>query len=132
VAAVHDGLAGAGKARPWSVGCAAESADAVLGHPRVAVPSRITPLVVLGRLRARRGDPDVWNVLDEALELATATRRASAARAGSRRAGRGAVARGQRRSRRRGDAGGTGPGTRARGCVGGRRAPCVAATGGRR
>ena len=52
---------------------AADSADAVLGHPRVAVPSRITPLVVLGRLRARRGDPDVWSVLDEALGLATAT-----------------------------------------------------------
>jgi DNA-binding CsgD family transcriptional regulator len=52
---------------------AAEAVDAVLRDPRVAVPSRIMPLVVLGRLRARRGDPDVWSVLDEALELATAT-----------------------------------------------------------
>ncbi len=52
---------------------AGTTAFTVLSHPRLAVPSRITPLVVLGRLRARRGDPDVWGVLDEALELATAT-----------------------------------------------------------
>lgn len=52
---------------------AGTTALTVLSHPRVAAPSRITPLVVLGRLRARRGDPDVWGVLDEALELATAT-----------------------------------------------------------
>jgi DNA-binding CsgD family transcriptional regulator len=31
---------------------------------------RIQPLYVLGRLRARRGDPDVWAPLDEALALA--------------------------------------------------------------
>ena len=52
---------------------AADAAHAVVRHPHVAVPSRITPLAVLGRLRARRGDPDVWSVLDEALQLSTRT-----------------------------------------------------------
>jgi DNA-binding CsgD family transcriptional regulator/tetratricopeptide (TPR) repeat protein len=52
---------------------AADAAETVLRHPRAAVPSRITPLAVLGRLRARRGEPDVWSVLDEALELSTGT-----------------------------------------------------------
>ncbi|MBV9363399.1 MAG: AAA family ATPase [Solirubrobacterales bacterium] len=49
---------------------AAELATTVLEHPRIAAPFRITALVVIGRLRARRGDPDVWASLDEALELA--------------------------------------------------------------
>jgi hypothetical protein len=31
------------------------------------------PLAVLGRLRARRGDPDPWGPLDEALQLARQT-----------------------------------------------------------
>jgi DNA-binding CsgD family transcriptional regulator len=52
---------------------AAEAAGVVLRRPGVAVPSRITPLVALGLLRARRGDPDVWAPLDEALELARQT-----------------------------------------------------------
>jgi DNA-binding CsgD family transcriptional regulator len=52
---------------------AAATAEAVLGKPRVAAPSRITPLVVLGRLRARLGEADVWTTLDEALELAAET-----------------------------------------------------------
>jgi DNA-binding CsgD family transcriptional regulator/tetratricopeptide (TPR) repeat protein len=52
---------------------AADAADTVVSHPRVAVPSRITPLTVLGRLRARRGIPEVWSVLDEALQLSTGT-----------------------------------------------------------
>jgi DNA-binding CsgD family transcriptional regulator len=52
---------------------AAETAQAVVRNPRVAAPSRITPLAVLGRLRARRGEAEVWPVLDEALELATVT-----------------------------------------------------------
>lgn len=33
--------------------------------------SRITALVAVGRVRARRGDPGVWDALDEALELAS-------------------------------------------------------------
>jgi DNA-binding CsgD family transcriptional regulator/tetratricopeptide (TPR) repeat protein len=52
---------------------AAEAAHAVVRHPRVAVPSRITPLTILGRLRARRGDPDAWSVLDEARQLSAGT-----------------------------------------------------------
>jgi DNA-binding NarL/FixJ family response regulator len=52
---------------------AAEAAGFVVYRPGVAVPSRITPLTVLGLLRARRGDPDVWPPLDEALELARRT-----------------------------------------------------------
>jgi len=34
-------------------------------------PTRVTPLVVLGRIRARRGDGDPWPLLDEAWALAT-------------------------------------------------------------
>ena len=49
---------------------AAELALTVTRRPRVAAPSRITPLLVLGQLRARRGDPDAWALLDEAAELA--------------------------------------------------------------
>jgi DNA-binding CsgD family transcriptional regulator len=52
---------------------AADHATGVLQRARVAVPSRIVPLVVLGRLRARRGDPHPWDLLDEALELARRT-----------------------------------------------------------
>ena len=52
---------------------AAEAARAVLRHGDVAVPSRITPLTVLGLLRARRGDPEPWAPLDEALALAQRT-----------------------------------------------------------
>jgi DNA-binding CsgD family transcriptional regulator/tetratricopeptide (TPR) repeat protein len=39
---------------------------AVLTNPRAALPSRIMPATVLGRLRARRGDRDVWSLLDNA------------------------------------------------------------------
>ena len=49
---------------------AAEIATAVLREPILPAASRITPLTVLGRLRARRGDPHPWELLDEALELA--------------------------------------------------------------
>jgi tetratricopeptide (TPR) repeat protein len=49
---------------------AAEIATAVLREPILPAASRITPLAVLGRLRARRGDPHPWDLLDEALELA--------------------------------------------------------------
>jgi DNA-binding CsgD family transcriptional regulator/tetratricopeptide (TPR) repeat protein len=52
---------------------AAECARTVLAHPGAAVPTRITPLVVVGRLRARRGDPGPWELLDEALTLARGT-----------------------------------------------------------
>ena len=46
------------------------------------------PAIVLGRLRARRGDPDPWGPLDEALELALEPERCSASRPWPRRARR--------------------------------------------
>jgi DNA-binding CsgD family transcriptional regulator len=49
------------------------SAAEVLRHPHVVAPSRITPLIVIGLLRVRRGDGDPWEPLDEALDLAEAT-----------------------------------------------------------
>lgn len=52
---------------------AADAAALVLRHPNASAPSRITPLTVLGRLRARRGDPEIWELLDEALLLAQGT-----------------------------------------------------------
>jgi DNA-binding CsgD family transcriptional regulator len=42
----------------------------MLGHPRLTAPSRVQPLVVLGRVRARRGEARVWEALDEARGLA--------------------------------------------------------------
>jgi DNA-binding CsgD family transcriptional regulator len=52
---------------------ALEAAVAVLRTSAAAPPTRITALVVAGQLRARRGDPEVWELLDEALELARHT-----------------------------------------------------------
>jgi DNA-binding CsgD family transcriptional regulator len=52
---------------------AGASAMAVVLRSNIATPTRITPLAVLGSLRARRGDPDPWAALDEALELARGT-----------------------------------------------------------
>ena len=42
----------------------------VIGHPRTSAVSRITPLVVLGIIRARRGDPGSLESLEEARSLA--------------------------------------------------------------
>lgn len=53
---------------------AAVDAEEVLQDPRTVVPSRITPLVILGLLRVRRGDPNATQPLDEALALAQQTR----------------------------------------------------------
>jgi DNA-binding CsgD family transcriptional regulator/tetratricopeptide (TPR) repeat protein len=47
--------------------------ELVLRDPRTAPVSRIKALAVLGRVRARRGDPGVWPPLDEALALGTGT-----------------------------------------------------------
>jgi DNA-binding CsgD family transcriptional regulator/tetratricopeptide (TPR) repeat protein len=52
---------------------AAADANEVLQDPRTAPISRIGPLVVLGTLRARRGDPGSAELLDEALALARPT-----------------------------------------------------------
>jgi DNA-binding CsgD family transcriptional regulator len=49
---------------------ASESAAAVLRVPRTSVSPRIIALVVLGLVRARRGDPGQWGPLDEAWALA--------------------------------------------------------------
>jgi DNA-binding CsgD family transcriptional regulator len=46
---------------------AAEVADTVLDHPSPPPIARMVPLVVLAMIRARRGDPEVWALLDEAL-----------------------------------------------------------------
>jgi DNA-binding CsgD family transcriptional regulator len=48
---------------------AGELAQALLAAPGGGLVDRIQPLYVLGRLRARRGDPETWAPLDEALEL---------------------------------------------------------------
>jgi DNA-binding CsgD family transcriptional regulator/predicted ATPase len=52
---------------------AAEAASAVVDRPGAAAISRIMALVALGRVRARRGDPDVAVAPDEALALAEQT-----------------------------------------------------------
>jgi len=52
---------------------AADSAATVLGIPRTSTTPRIHALVVLGLLRARRGDPGRWEPLDEAWALAEPT-----------------------------------------------------------
>ncbi len=52
---------------------AADSAAAVLRIPRTSTTPRIHALVVLGLLRARRGDPGQWAALDEAWALAEPT-----------------------------------------------------------
>jgi DNA-binding CsgD family transcriptional regulator len=52
----------------------AQLAEELLARQHVSVVNRIIPLVVLGTIRARRGEPDIWPLLDEALELAKPTR----------------------------------------------------------
>jgi DNA-binding CsgD family transcriptional regulator/tetratricopeptide (TPR) repeat protein len=47
---------------------AAMDCETVLRHPHARL-SRVWALIALGLLRARRGDPEVWAPLDEALEL---------------------------------------------------------------
>jgi DNA-binding CsgD family transcriptional regulator len=52
---------------------ASDSAAAVLGVPRTSITPRIFALVVLGLVRARRGDPGQWALLEEAWALAEPT-----------------------------------------------------------
>ena len=56
----------------WSE--AAETATVVLRIPRTSTTPRILALAVLALVRARRGDPEVWPLLDEAWALAEPTR----------------------------------------------------------
>ena len=44
-----------------------------LGRSAASTITRIMALTALGRLRVRRGDPEAWSALDEALELAVGT-----------------------------------------------------------
>jgi DNA-binding CsgD family transcriptional regulator len=48
-------------------------AASVLNRAAASTISRTMALLALGRLRARRGDPDVWTALDEATALAEPT-----------------------------------------------------------
>jgi len=48
---------------------AADTAGEVVRNARAAAIHRAPCLVILGHVRARRGDPEVWPVLDEALAL---------------------------------------------------------------
>jgi hypothetical protein len=52
---------------------ASDDAAAVLRMPHVSPISRIAALATRGLVRARRGDPGVWEALDEALALAAPT-----------------------------------------------------------
>jgi DNA-binding CsgD family transcriptional regulator/tetratricopeptide (TPR) repeat protein len=52
---------------------AGAAAEDVLADGRAAAVARITALIALGRLRARRGEPGVWELLDEARTLALGT-----------------------------------------------------------
>ena len=52
---------------------AAETAEFVLGERLVSTFPRTLSLVTLALVRARRGDPDVWTLLDEARNLADPT-----------------------------------------------------------
>jgi DNA-binding CsgD family transcriptional regulator/tetratricopeptide (TPR) repeat protein len=55
----------------WSE--AADTAATVLRVPLISTRPRIEALVALARVRARRGDPEVWPLLDEAWDLAEPT-----------------------------------------------------------
>jgi DNA-binding CsgD family transcriptional regulator len=55
----------------WSA--AADTATSVLRIPRTSTTPRIVSLVVLALVRARRGDPEVWPLLNEAWALAEPT-----------------------------------------------------------
>jgi hypothetical protein len=52
---------------------AADTAEFVLGERLVSTFPRTLALVTLALVRARRGDPDVWTLLDEARDLAEPT-----------------------------------------------------------
>jgi DNA-binding CsgD family transcriptional regulator/tetratricopeptide (TPR) repeat protein len=52
---------------------AADSAGVVLRNPRSAPVPRVVALSVAGLVRARRGDPEAWPLLDEAWDLAEPT-----------------------------------------------------------
>jgi DNA-binding CsgD family transcriptional regulator len=57
----------------WQWADAFDSAALILRDPRTSPVPRIWALAVLGLVRARRGEPDAWPPLDEALALAGPT-----------------------------------------------------------
>ena len=69
----------------WDEGT--ETAGQILREPRRSRVPKLRALAVIGRVRARRGDPGVWDALDDALSLAnigealSATEPVAAARA---------------------------------------------------
>ncbi|HEY6797783.1 MAG TPA: AAA family ATPase [Kineosporiaceae bacterium] len=63
------GIAAVGMLHRGLWGQAVDAANAVLARANLPSVSRILPLTVLGLVRARRGDPEQWSVLDEALSL---------------------------------------------------------------
>ena len=74
LAALHDAAGWRARTRPGRAGTRPPSARRRARRPTSpSAAPRITPLVVLGRLRARRGDPGAWDALDEALALARRT-----------------------------------------------------------
>src|SRR6185436_49891 len=52
---------------------AAGLAEGMIKDPRLVVTRRFQPLLVLGRVRSRRGEEQAWAPLDEALALALET-----------------------------------------------------------
>jgi DNA-binding CsgD family transcriptional regulator/tetratricopeptide (TPR) repeat protein len=91
VPALHEGLEWSARhenieyeryIRAWLARCdleqgrwndAGDRAIEVLGDPMCVGVSRVTALTVLGKLRARRGDPEVWPPLEESLAAARET-----------------------------------------------------------
>jgi DNA-binding CsgD family transcriptional regulator len=49
---------------------AVELASALVRQLGISIRSRVQALIVLGRVRALRGDPEVWSVLDDVVPLA--------------------------------------------------------------
>ena len=52
---------------------ATELASAVLGHPHLPPALQVLPMVVVAMVRARRGEPAPWPLLDQALSLVEPT-----------------------------------------------------------
>ena len=71
--AISCGRSGACASRSRRLAGAEEDATAILSVPWTSVANRVPALLVLGLVRARRGDPGVRAALDEARDLALAT-----------------------------------------------------------
>jgi DNA-binding CsgD family transcriptional regulator len=67
------GCRAAMRLRRGDLAAAADDAAAILRQPGLSAISRVSPLSTLATVRALRGDPEVWPLLDDALALATQT-----------------------------------------------------------